>query len=165
MRKVINSQRHFGEVNIADIELDPKSRDDIPQILRGLQYIYTTSKLRDQVFQILEEIRPIRDGALVNAATGRPGMEQWKILVLGTLRLGLNTDYDRVHELANQHKTIREMLGHSGWLDDTEYTLDTIKNNLRLFTPDLLDRINQQVVAAGHRLVKKKRGRRTHDPV
>jgi hypothetical protein len=28
-------------------------------------------------------------------------MEQWGILVLGTLRLGLNTDYDRIHELAN----------------------------------------------------------------
>jgi len=31
-------------------------------------------------------------------------MEQWKILVLGVLRLGLNADYDRIHELANQHK-------------------------------------------------------------
>jgi len=155
MRNVINSQLHFGEVNIANIQLDPKSRDDIPQILRGLQYIYTTPEVRDQVFGILEEIRPIQDGELVNADTGRPGMEQWKILVLGTLRLGLNIDYDRVHELANQHKTLREMLGHSGWFDDTQYTLDTIKNNLRLFTPEILDRINQQVVAAGHRLVKK----------
>ena len=40
---------------------------------------------------------------------GRPGMEQWKILILGTLRLGLNTDYDRVHELANHHDTIRQI--------------------------------------------------------
>jgi hypothetical protein len=30
-------------------------------------------------------------------------MEQWKILVLGVLRLGLGTDYDRIQELANQH--------------------------------------------------------------
>ena len=29
---------------------------------------------------------------------GRPGMEQWKILVLGVLRLGLNSDYDRIHD-------------------------------------------------------------------
>jgi transposase, IS5 family len=155
MRNVINSQLRFGEVNIADIQVDPKSRDDIPQILRGLQYIYTTPDIRDQVFKILEEIRPVREGERVSADTGRPGMEQWKILVLGTLRLGLNIDYDRVHELANQHKTIREMLGHSGWCDETEYTLDTIKNNIRLFTPEILDRINQQVIAAGHRLVKK----------
>jgi hypothetical protein len=155
MRLVISPQAQFGEVNIADIQLDPKSRDDIPQLLRGLQHIYTSPELRERVFKILEEVRPCHDGAMVSIETGRPGMEQWKILVLGIIRLGLNIDYDRVHELANQHKTIREMLGHSGWFDETVYTLDTIKNNLRLFTPEILDRINQEVVAAGHRLVKK----------
>ena len=155
MRLVISPQAQFGEVNIADIQLDPKSRDDIPQLLRGLQHIYTSPELRERVFKILEEVRPCHDGAMVSIETGRPGMEQWKILVLGIIRLGLNIDYDRVHELANQHKTIREMLGHSGWFGETVYTLDTIKNNLRLFTPEILDRINQEVVAAGHRLVKK----------
>jgi transposase, IS5 family len=30
-------------------------------------------------------------------------MDQWSILVLGVLRLGLNADYDRILELANQH--------------------------------------------------------------
>jgi len=30
-------------------------------------------------------------------------MEQWKILVLSVLRLGLNADYDRIQELANEH--------------------------------------------------------------
>jgi transposase, IS5 family len=155
MRVIIDPQAQFGEVNIADIQLDPKSRDDIPQLLRGLQYIYTSPDLRERVFKILEEVRPIHEGAMVSAEIGRPGMEQWKILVLGILRLGLNIDYDRVHELANQHKTIREMLGHSGWFDETVYTLDTIKNNLRLFTPEILDLINQEVVAAGHQLVKK----------
>ena len=44
MRLVINPQAQFGEVNIADIQLDPKSRDDIPQLLRGLQHIYITSR-------------------------------------------------------------------------------------------------------------------------
>ena len=38
-------------------------------------------------------------------------MDQWSILVLGTLRLGLNSDYDRILELANQHRTLSEMLG------------------------------------------------------
>jgi hypothetical protein len=33
--------------------------------------------------------------------------------------------------------------------------LQTIKDNLRLFTPEILDRINQEVVTAGHQLVKK----------
>jgi hypothetical protein len=91
-----------------------------------------------------------------NTDTGRPGMEQWKILVLGVLRLGLNADYDRIHQLANEHKTIRQMLGHSGWADCEKdlYQLQTIKDNLHLFTPELLNRINREVVAAGHQLVE-----------
>ena len=84
-------------------------------------------------------------------------MEQWKIFVLGVLRLNLNCDYDRIHELANQHRTIRQMLGHATFSDDYEYKLQTLKDNVGLLTPEILDRINELVVNAGHRLVKKKR--------
>ena len=155
MRTVIQPQLQFGETDIAAIVLDPKSRDDIPQILRGLQYIYTEIDLRQQVFAILEEVIPDRaDGkGKVSSHTGRPGMEQWKILVLGVLRLGLNVDYDRIQELANQHKTIRQMLGHSDWLDEQAYGFQTIRDNVSLFTPEILDRINQAVVNAGHALL------------
>lgn len=157
MRTVIQPQLKFGETDIAAIVLDPKSRDDIPQLLRGLQYIYTEIDLRQRVFAILEEVMPTRaDGkGKASSQTGRPGMEQWKILVLGVLRLGLNADYDRIQELANQHKTIRQMLGHSDWLDEQAYELQTIRDNVSLFTPEILDRINQEVVNAGHSLLKK----------
>lgn len=157
MRTVIQPQLKFGETDIAAIVLDPKSRDDIPQLLRGLQYIYTEIDLRQRVFAILEEVMPARaDGkGKASRQTGRPGMEQWKILVLGVLRLGLNVDYDRIQELANQHKTIRQMLGHSDWLDEQEYELQTIRDNVSLFTPEILDRINQEVINAGHSLLKK----------
>ena len=155
MRQVIDPQLQFGEQDIAAIHLDPKSRDDIPQILRGLQYIYTTPALREAVFTILEEVIPQGVEGKAAADTGRPGMEQWKILVLGVLRQGLNADYDRIHELSNQHSTLRQMLGHGDWADETTYELQTIKDNLRLFTPEILDRINQEVVRAGHALVKK----------
>ncbi|MCU7882101.1 MAG: hypothetical protein KZQ60_17445 [Candidatus Thiodiazotropha sp. (ex Lucinoma aequizonata)] len=40
MRKVIDPQLQIDEQDIAAIRLDPKSRDDIPQILLGLQHIY-----------------------------------------------------------------------------------------------------------------------------
>jgi hypothetical protein len=157
MRQVINPQLQFGEVDIGAIVLDPKSRDDIPQLLRGLQYIYTTPELRARVFAILAEVVPAGVNGQADTSTGRPGMEQWKILVLGTLRLGLNADYDRILELSNEHKSIRQMLGHSDWAEGEEdrYQLQTLKDNLRLFTPELLDRINQEVVRAGHALVKK----------
>jgi len=118
----------FGQQNIASIRLDPKSRDDIPHILRGLQYIYITPEVRERVFSILEEVLPEGTKGKADTTTGRPGMEQWKILVLGVLRQGLNADYDRIHELANQHNTLRLMLGHSGWNDDYQYNLQTLKD-------------------------------------
>ena len=39
MRTVEAPQISFGEIDISMIKLDPKSRDDIPAILAGLQYI------------------------------------------------------------------------------------------------------------------------------
>ena len=46
MRVVQNVQMQIGEVDISQIELDPKSRDDIPQILKGLQHLYVNQALR-----------------------------------------------------------------------------------------------------------------------
>jgi len=56
MRQVINPQKPLGAQSISAIQFDPKSRDDIPQVLRGcnrLQYIYTTLELRERVFTLL----------------------------------------------------------------------------------------------------------------
>jgi len=156
MREIIRPQLQLGELDIGAIAIDAKSRDDIPRLLRGLQHIYVTPELREPVFGILAEVLPQRaDGeGPVSSETGRPGMTQWQILVLGTLRLGLNADYDRIQELANAHRTIRQMLGHSDWADETRWSVQTLKDNLRLFTPEVLERINEVVVAAGHALVK-----------
>ena len=62
MRSLRNPQMTFGEVDIAAIKFDPKSRDDIPPILRGLQYIYTTPEIRAAVFKILAQVIPPRAG-------------------------------------------------------------------------------------------------------
>ena len=122
-------------------------------------FIPTSACLRERVFAILEEVMLERAGAKGKASSqaGRPGMEQWKILVLGVLRLSLNADYDRIQKLANQHKTVRQMLGHSDWLDEQRYELQTIRDNVSLFTREILDRINQEVVRAGHQALKKRR--------
>ncbi len=154
MRTVKNPQFHFGEVNIADIDLSVRSRDDIPAILKGLQYIYTTDEARKKVFTALEKTLP----PSVDTKTGRPGMELWTIFVLATLKLGLNCDFDRLQELANQHKTVRQMLGHSGWEDVTLYKLQTLIDNISKLTPAMLADINQVIVEAGHEVVKKKPG-------
>jgi len=157
MRNVFSPQMSIGQIGIADIQIDVSSRDDIPVILLGLQHIYTTPPLRDAVFKILEEVAPTKidheEAKVVSIKKGRPGMDQWSILVLGTLRLGLNADYDRILELANQHKTLREMLGLGCFDADKRYYLQTLKDNLKLFTPKVMGRINIEVIQAGYRLL------------
>lgn len=141
----------IGEIDIAKISFNYRSRDDIPKILKGLQFIYTNEALRTAIFQLLEsQVAPT-----VSKAVGRPGMTLWTILVCGVIRLDLNCDFDRLHELVNEHNTLRQMLGH-GAFDDVSYHLQTLKDNVSLLTPELLDRINQLIVAAGHGVVKKK---------
>ena len=78
MRTVIDPQWKLGEADLAAIVLDPRSRDDIPQWLRGLQYISTTPGLRERVFAILAELRPPGHGedGKARPETGRPGLSQ-----------------------------------------------------------------------------------------
>ena len=144
----------LGEIAISEIKINLKSRDDIPPLLLGLQHIYTNLDLRDAVFGILEEDILID----IDPQNGRPGMDLWTILVLGVLRVNLNWDYDRLEEMANNHKTIRKMLGHGSFSDDYEYKLQTLKDNVHLLTPEIVEKINQVVVRTGHSLVKKKEG-------
>ena len=75
MRVVKNPQLCFGEVNIADININSRSRDDIPAVLKGLQYIYITDEVRKKVFDALEKTLDPK----IKTTTGRPGMELWKI--------------------------------------------------------------------------------------
>ena len=121
MRKIIDDQMKIGEVDISNIKFDLKSRDEIPKLLMGLQSVYCNTEIRSKVFKELEKTIPKK----ISKTTGRPGMELWKILVLGTLRLNCNWDFDKLKEMAEKHATLREMLGHVKWFDTKEYPLLT----------------------------------------
>ena len=157
MRNVISPQLQIGQADIANIVINVTSRDDIPLILLGLQHIYTTKSLKKAVFKTLQEVVPYKkktesdDTVPTSSNKGRPGMEQWSILVLGTLRVALGADFDRVQELANEHRTLRMMLEH-GIFDDKNYRLQTLRDNLKLFTPEIIERINTEVIRSGYQL-------------
>lgn len=151
MRKVIEKQLKIGQVDISSIQIDLDSRDEIPQLLLGLQTIYSDRLIRDEVFSILQGIVP-KD---VDTGNGRPGMDLWAILVLGTLRLNCNWDYDKLHNIANNHKTVRDFLGHSIFEFDQTYALQTLKDNVSLLTPEVLDEISTVVITAAHKLLGK----------
>ncbi len=57
MRAVQNSQMTIGEVDISQMKFDPKSRDDIPKILKGLQHLYMD-------LSITHKLQPRPRGAL-----------------------------------------------------------------------------------------------------
>ncbi len=152
MRQSINPQMQLGEVDISAITFNLKSRDDIPRLLLALQCLWTNIDLRNQVLNVLEGM------ISADRNNGRPGMNLWRILVFGAVRLATNCDYDRLLELANEHGTLRKMPGHGPYCEH-QYKLQTLLDNIALFTPEVLDQINQVVVNAGHLLVKKKKNR------
>ncbi len=152
MRNIFHFQAEIGSLPIEDIRIDPKSRDDIPALLSGLQYLYTNEKTRAELFNLLEK-EALPD---VNLAVGRPGMTLWGILVMGVLKQGLGCDFDRLHELVNQHKTIQAFLGHGSFAP--EYRRQQVIDNVHLLSPAVLSKVGQWVVNAGHRVSKKKPG-------
>ena len=84
----------------------------------------------------------------------------WRILVLGVLKQGLGCDFDRLHNLANHHETVRAILGHSDFADKTHYELQTIVDNVSLMRPELLAEVGRLVVESGHAVARKKPGGR-----
>ena len=114
-----------------------------------MQHIYTDQPTRAKVFELLNA--RVKPGT--GRETGRPGMALWQILVLSVLKQGLGCDYDRLQELANQHRTVREMLGH-GTLP-YEYKLQTVIDNVSLLNAELLSEISRVVVQSGHEVARK----------
>lgn len=156
MRKTFEPQLTFGQTPIDQIKINMRARDEIPKLLLGLQHVYCNKELRKNVFEILRTMIPKN----VDSKNGRPGMDLWKILVMGTIRLNCNWDYDKLQDIVNNHRNIRQMLGHGLMDDDQEYHLQTLKDNIKILTPEVLDKINTLVVEEGHKLLVKKKTKR-----
>jgi transposase, IS5 family len=155
MRKRFEVQLALGRTPIERVPLPLKSRDELAPILAGLQWIFVTPELNEEIFAVLEE-RVTKD----KKATGRPGMELWRILVLGVVRLGLDCDYDRLADLANHHTLIRQILGLPPVREPEEkpFHQKTLSQNICHLDEELLGQINAMIVKAGRPLFKKKGG-------
>jgi len=137
------TQFKLGQSSLSKIKLDYTSRDDITKLLLGIQSISLNKEAQTKIFQILEKTIKVK-------SIGRLGMSLWRILILGLLRQVINADYDRVHNLANNHAELRQFLGH-GMIDcNDRYSLQSIKDNISLLTEDALDEINTVTAQLGH---------------
>ena len=153
MRKYFQQQLEFGVTPIHEVELDMKSRHSLVPILRGLQYVFENTSLNQEVFKILDK-KIIGN----KKKTGRPGMDLWEILVLGTVKLNLNIDYDELHDLTNEHNALRGILGiqRSDFRVGRKYSLQSLKDNVRLLDEATIYEVVEIIVKGGHELVKKK---------
>ncbi len=128
MRKSFEQQLPLGIVPIPEVILPAKSRDELPPVLKALQYIYTDTNINSNVFKLLEDsVFP------KNNHTGRPSMSLWEILVMGIVRLCLDVDYDRLHIIVNFDKLVRSILGvENTYIEGKIYSLQSIKENKEL---------------------------------
>ncbi len=73
--------------------------------MRALKEIFITPEYNEKIFSILEN--KILFG---KESTGRRGMDLWHIFVLAQVRLGLNTNYDRLETMANGDHVLRSVM-------------------------------------------------------
>lgn len=156
MRQRFEQQTTIGITSISEVKFPLRSRDELPPVLKALQYIFVTPEINEKVFSLLE--KKVCAG---KKNTGRPGMDLWHVLVLAVVRHTLDTNWDRLEHLANYDLLIRRMLGVSAetfGLLEKEFCYQTIIDNVSLIDEQLLHDINVLVVAHGQNLLKKKEG-------
>ena len=149
MRKAMERQGRLGCPSVAAVELNAGCRDEIIPILCALQHIYSQPALRDEILRAV--------AADVSRKTsrrrGRQGMDYWSILVLAAVRLGCNLNYDKLQDLAEQHRALRTIMGVEGWDGPQHFDWRRIQDNISRIRPETLERINHLIVAEGQGLV------------
>ena len=160
MRKRFEQQLTLGTVPINEVKINLKSRHELPPVLAALQYVFINSELNREVFDLLES--KILYG---KKRTGRPGMTLWEIFVLAVVRLCLDVNFDFLLDHANEHNTLRGILGvqMSDYSRGKEYKYQTVADNITLLDEQTLIQINEIIVKSGHSLLKKKRGPQRKD--
>jgi len=151
MRVAFPEQPRLDCPPVDAVPLNVNCRDEIIPILRALQHVYGQVQLRREILDLV--------GKDVNGDSspdrGRDGLSYWTIMVLAAVRLGCNFDYDKLQDLAEQHRTLRLMMGIGDWQDEEDCDWRRIRDNLCLLRPETLEKINHLLVAAGHKLAPK----------
>jgi IS5 family transposase len=151
MRVAMQEQPRLDCPPVDAVPLNRNCRDEIIPILRAVQHVYCQVPLRREILDLIgKDVNPNS-----RPDRGREGLSYWTILVLAAVRLGCNFDYDKLQDLAEQHRTLRLMMGIGDWQDQEDFDWRRIRDNLCLLRPTTLEQINHLLVAAGHQLAPK----------
>jgi transposase, IS5 family len=148
MRKAFSDQRRLDCHGVLGVQLNLDCRDEIIPILRALQQIYSRPELRQQILDLIAQDvnQDARDDV------GREGLDYWQILVLAAVRLGCNLNYDKLQDLAEQHRALRHIMGLGDWSGEEGFGWRRIRDNLCRLKPATIEKISHLIVAEGHRL-------------
>lgn len=149
MRKAYSPQLRLDCPAIPNVELNLNCRHEMIPVLRALQHIYAKPELRNQILDLVaQDVN--RDSA---DDRGRKGLDYWTILVLAAVRLGCEVGYDELQDLAENHRSLRQIMGIGNWDEDTSFHWSRLRGNVSLVHAETLDQISQLIVGEGHRLV------------
>ena len=154
MRNRFTQQLSIGQIAIEDTAISHKRKNALHELLIALRELFCTPEYNEKIFLILD--KHINGN---KKETGRPGLDLWIIFVLAQVRLCLNTSYDMLHDLANNHHTMRCLMGiaHEFGYPRTELEYQNIYDNVSLVSDDMLKEINELIVDFGHKEVFKKK--------
>jgi hypothetical protein len=133
---------------ISAVELNLNCRDEIIPILRALQQVYGDAELRRELLALVG--KDINHGT--SRKRGRRGLNYWEVTVLAAVRLGCNLDYDKLQDLAENHRKLQQIMGLGDWQTaaDVDFDWRRIEDNVLKLRPETLKKINDLIVRAGH---------------
>ncbi len=145
VRKPYQSQYRFDSSPIAQVQLNLECRDEVIPVLAGLQYIYTDNKLRHQVVKLVAD--DLNHDS--RRDVGRPGMDDWQVVVLAAVRLGCNYDYDKLQDQVENHRSLRNIMGIGDWESNEGFGFRRIHDTLCKLKPTTISKLNEVIVTAG----------------
>jgi hypothetical protein len=155
MRNRFNQQLTIGLLAIEKTEVSPKIKDSLTELLAALHKIYITPEYNVKIFSILEQYITSN-----KQKTGRTGMTLWQIFVLAQVRLCENISYSKLHGLANNHLTLRCLLGvglEHGGFSRIEFEYQNIYDNVSGLSEELIKELHEVILEFGHKKVFKKK--------
>ena len=148
MRKHFSDQRRLDCQAVPNVALNFNCRDEIVPVLTALRHIYSRPSLRNTILDLVAQ--DVNEHSC--SEFGRPGLDYWHIAVLAGVRLGCDIDYDKLQDLAEQHRAMRQIMGIGDWQEAIDFNARRIRDNICWLKPGTIEAISNAIVDEGYEL-------------